>query len=481
MASAIDATKPVAGSPTTQSVRDNFAAAKSEITALQAAVPTWTVGSVPFATSTTALGQDNANLFYDNANDRLGIGTAAPGAKLTVSGNTAALQAPPTGTLAHYGNADTSLARVLIDSYGNGNASQLALRSAGGTAAAPTSMVLGQELGRVAGFGWGGSAYSGGQATVTMVTTEAWTATARGCATFFVTTPNGASAGVEAMRIDHTGNVGIGLTPTTGRLEVRDAVDRVFRVTSGIALGGVDGVGIQSANDPSTVSKQMSYHASSHYFAGPVGAGNVGIGTAGPADKLDVAGNLKVGSTSNDGVIGFGSGGAATAAGIYAGRNLDSPSGLSIGGYSGIWFHTNDTWNAPGVLKAIFDSTNTRNVSGAWAVISGLETKQDVAPYTRGLDAVLQLNPVSFRYKPGTPFASPDEPSKPLFGLIADEVKPIVPEIVGQTTMTVAGKQDVPVDCLEPGNLIYALLNAVKTLAARLDILEGKAVTGNTG
>jgi hypothetical protein len=36
MTSAIDASKPVAGNPTTQSVRDNFATAKSEITALQA-------------------------------------------------------------------------------------------------------------------------------------------------------------------------------------------------------------------------------------------------------------------------------------------------------------------------------------------------------------------------------------------------------------------------------------------------------------
>lgn len=35
MASAIDATKPVSVNPTTQSVRDNFAAAKSEIEALQ--------------------------------------------------------------------------------------------------------------------------------------------------------------------------------------------------------------------------------------------------------------------------------------------------------------------------------------------------------------------------------------------------------------------------------------------------------------
>ncbi|MCX7067342.1 MAG: hypothetical protein NTW85_06590 [Methylococcales bacterium] len=38
MTSAIDATKPIAGTPTTQSVRDNFATAKAEITALQTSV-----------------------------------------------------------------------------------------------------------------------------------------------------------------------------------------------------------------------------------------------------------------------------------------------------------------------------------------------------------------------------------------------------------------------------------------------------------
>lgn len=38
MTSAIDATKPVTGNPTTQSVRDNFAAAKSEIEAIQGRV-----------------------------------------------------------------------------------------------------------------------------------------------------------------------------------------------------------------------------------------------------------------------------------------------------------------------------------------------------------------------------------------------------------------------------------------------------------
>jgi hypothetical protein len=52
MSSAIDATKPVTGTPTTQSVRDNFAAAKAEIEALQSA-KVWRVLSVNESISIT--------------------------------------------------------------------------------------------------------------------------------------------------------------------------------------------------------------------------------------------------------------------------------------------------------------------------------------------------------------------------------------------------------------------------------------------
>jgi len=50
-------------------------------------VPSFTTGSVPFATGTATLGQDNANLFWDDGNNRLGIGTATPAEPLDVIGN----------------------------------------------------------------------------------------------------------------------------------------------------------------------------------------------------------------------------------------------------------------------------------------------------------------------------------------------------------------------------------------------------------
>lgn len=48
---------------------------------------TWTAGSVPYLTSTTAFAEDNANFFWDGTNHRLGIGIAVPTQMLDVNGS----------------------------------------------------------------------------------------------------------------------------------------------------------------------------------------------------------------------------------------------------------------------------------------------------------------------------------------------------------------------------------------------------------
>jgi hypothetical protein len=68
---------------------------------------TWTVGSVPFAATPTALGQNNANLFWDNANNRLSVGgTTGLQANATATGFSASNQALfMNGTYTGSGNA----------------------------------------------------------------------------------------------------------------------------------------------------------------------------------------------------------------------------------------------------------------------------------------------------------------------------------------------------------------------------------------
>lgn len=56
---------------------------------VQAGIPALTSGSIPFANSSGTLAQDNANLYWDGINHRLGIGTTTPAAALTVNGDVA--------------------------------------------------------------------------------------------------------------------------------------------------------------------------------------------------------------------------------------------------------------------------------------------------------------------------------------------------------------------------------------------------------
>jgi len=61
--------------------------AQISVGAIGGAITGGTAGSVLFVNPTGIIAQDNANFFWDNTNNRLGIGTNTPGEKLDVAGN----------------------------------------------------------------------------------------------------------------------------------------------------------------------------------------------------------------------------------------------------------------------------------------------------------------------------------------------------------------------------------------------------------
>jgi hypothetical protein len=126
-----------------------------------------------------------------------------------------------------------------------------------------------------------------------------------------------------------------------------------------------------------------------------------------------------------------------------------------------------------GALRITIGTTGTcQNTGGTWSAISDRRLKKDVAPYERGLAAILKLNPVSFRWNGKE---MPDDGTT-WYGLVADEVEDIVPEVVGETDL--AYGPDIPsmvVKTVDPGRLIYALINSVKELSARVAELEARA------
>jgi len=83
-------------------------------------LPSLTSGSVLFSNGTT-IAQDNANLFWDDTNNRLGIGTASPGVTLDVNGSIRAIS----GTVF----SSTTQTQAIQT-----NSSNLVIRGSGGTA-----------------------------------------------------------------------------------------------------------------------------------------------------------------------------------------------------------------------------------------------------------------------------------------------------------------------------------------------------------
>jgi hypothetical protein len=93
--------------------------------AIGGAITSATAGSVLFAGASGVLAQDNANFFWDDANNRLGIGTATPSATFHSVGSVTALSSIARGnymqpTLVAAANGDTTVGLDVTPTFTNG-------------------------------------------------------------------------------------------------------------------------------------------------------------------------------------------------------------------------------------------------------------------------------------------------------------------------------------------------------------------------
>jgi hypothetical protein len=156
-------------------------------------------------------GGDLSNSRLAQAGKFVGIGTAAPEADLNI------VDSNPT---------------LRLDNYSNtlGDSPNFNFITARGTPSAPLPTRSGDNLGQFAAAGYNGSAFPGSKVKVSFVATEDWTPAANGTAMSFSTTTNGSTTRTERLRIDNTGNVGIGTAAPAFPLSVKG----VIQTTGGI-------------------------------------------------------------------------------------------------------------------------------------------------------------------------------------------------------------------------------------------------------
>jgi len=236
--------------------------------------------------------------------------TLSASGSVTVSSSTTLAAGDPSIVLQGVSNTE----RLHIRSALGAAAGQpvMLLAAARGTIASPTAVQDGDDLGFLQLGGYNGTTYRRG-AWIAGKAEGAHSATSSGTAILFQTTENGSVAMTERMRITGSGNVGIGVTPSawastykvlqigqSGALATDTGSTSVVRLYANTYY---DGTNLRYLNT-NFASQYLQYNGEHSWFIAPSGtagdvyshvrvmilntSGNLGVGTASPAYRLDV-------------------------------------------------------------------------------------------------------------------------------------------------------------------------------------------------
>jgi hypothetical protein len=170
----------------------------------------WLIGAVVVfcATQTPApiWGQNfsncGTNIICAPAGAYVGIGTTTPIGPLNIFTN-------------------LSSTGFFVDAYASNPNPAFIFRASEGSGSSPSGLLSGDFMGSLGARGYGTTGFSyNSKATVIFIATQNWTDSNQGAAITFNTTPNNSTTRAEAMRVDQSGNVGIGTTAPQAKLEV---------------------------------------------------------------------------------------------------------------------------------------------------------------------------------------------------------------------------------------------------------------------
>ena len=287
---------------------------------------------------------------------------------------------------------------------------------------------------------------------------------------------NGVGSGVltfltnssERMRIDSSGNVGIGTSSPSsyGKLAV----------SSGSGVGGYflsTGNNIVLDGNPNNTAI-MSFFNGGAYFGSIGVTGNSAMANDTSSDigiiaqinrsirfytngasermRIDSSGNLLVGVTADP--AGSGNNGVS----FYKAANnfeFHSRSGVTTTSYVGVFYNGNGT----------VGSISTNGSATAYTTSSDYRLKNSVAPMTTGLATVSALKPVTYKWN------ADDSDGE---GFIAHELQSVIPHAVIGEKDAVNEDGSIKPQGVDYSKIVVHLVAACQELSAKVAALEGK-------
>ena len=121
--------------------------------------------------------------------------------------------------------------------------------------------------------------------------------------------------------------------------------------------------------------------------------------------------------------------------------------------------HTDSTLCQDTTTHAIYFGSGA---AGICLGTSSVRFKTDLAPLTAGLDELLRVDTVSYRYRPGY-----GDPSRRLYGFTAEQMAGVMPELVGLDA-------DGRPNSVDWAGMVPVLVRAIQQQQVRIETLEGK-------
>jgi hypothetical protein len=367
--------------------------------------------------STTANGTTVSNpRMTINQNGNVGIGVFGAQANLEVSN----------------ANGLSGAGTMLATTFTNGGSSQYSGRRARGTGLAPAAVQSGDNLVGFFGQGYGTTGFSSGPRGGMFVSAaETWTDAAQGTRLHLLTTATGTNAQQTRVTIDPSGNVGIGTTTPSATVEAfKDGDVAAFQATSfsgdGCCAGFVARMARGTAAAPAAVQMgdPLALFQGDGYGATQFSSEAGGMVILAAENWTDTAQGTAVAftttplGTSDDGT----------------GRMVIMPDGnVGIGTFTE--FPTiADKLQVFGNIRVGTTGTNgcVNNFAGSPLVgtcASDRRFKKDITPFSHVLDRLTALQPVHYTWRASE---FPDRHFGPdrAYGLIAQDVEPVLPELV---------------------------------------------------
>ncbi len=359
-------------------------------------VGTFGVGQVAFWGGTALMG--NSNLYWDNTNARLGIGTSTPTASLDVSGSARLARSASTTVVIGNVAADGKLrvdGSIRADGY----------RSADGTAGIPA-------------FRFTNSASTG----------------------MFSPTSNHlafSTNGSERIRLDASGNVGIGTTTPTTRLTVAGTIS-ASQLNGALQYGITAGAGLSGGTFDNSGNITFALTNTG------VTAGTYGSATTVPQITVDAQGRItNVNSVSislpgeSDPTAWKLTGNSGTTTGThFLGTTDNQALVIKINNTEAARFTTDrrlDLTGGGGSYR--IDLPNNSNLAvgriraQGYATYSSRAWKEEIRPIVGALEKVLRLEGMQYRWK--LPYGGTRD-----IGFIMEDVADVVPEVVDHDPIT---------------------------------------------